>query len=166
MRTFTRTTVPAIASALVVIATPACAQSVTADEKGVTLESGPLELNLGGRLHLDASVFDEPGVPRTGTTSSDVRRARVELSGRVAKVLRFRVDRELAGAKGWRNVWASIEPVKNVEIKGGNMIVPFSLEDLQSSNATAFAERSMASALTGGYGLGGAAYAGGHNWSA
>lgn len=156
----------ALAPAVALLALPAHAQEVKADEKGLTLEAGPLELNLGGRLHLDASVFDEPGVPRTGTTSGDVRRARIELSGRVAKVLRFRVDREFAAAKGWRNVWASIEPVKNLEIKGGNMIVPFSLEDLQSSNVTPFAERSMASALTGGFGLGGTVSAGGKHWSA
>lgn len=156
----------AFAPAVALVALPVHAQEVKADEKGLTLEAGPLQLNLGGRLHLDASVFDEPDVPRTGTTSGDVRRARIELSGRVAKVLRFRVDREFAGAKGWRNVWASIEPVKNLEIKGGNMIVPFSLEDLQSSNVTPFAERSMASALTGGFGLGGAVFTGGQNWSA
>lgn len=156
----------AIAPAMALIALPGHAQEVKADERGLTLESGPLELNLGGRLHLDASVFDEPDVPRTRTTSGDVRRARIEFSGRVAKVLRFRVDREFAGAKGWRNVWASIELVKNLEIKGGNMIVPFSLEDLQSSNVTPFAERSMASALTGGFGLGGAVATGGRNWSA
>jgi phosphate-selective porin OprO/OprP len=156
----------AFAPAVALVALPVHAQEVKADEKGLTLEAGPLQLNLGGRLHLDASVFDEPDVPRTGTTSGDVRRARIELSGRVAKVLRFRVDREFAGATGWRNVWASIEPVKNLEIKGGNMIVPFSSEDLQSSNVTPFAERSMASALTGGFGLGGAVFTGGRNWSA
>jgi phosphate-selective porin OprO and OprP len=162
MRISYRGLVPAIA----LLAFPAHAQEVRTDEKGLTIEAGPLELNLGGRLHLDASVFDEPDVPRTGTTSGDVRRARIELSGRVAKVLRFRVDREFAGSKGWRNVWASIAPVRNLEIKGGNMIVPFSMEDLQSSNVTPFAERSMASALTGGFGLGGAVSAGGKNWSA
>lgn len=156
----------AFAPAVALVALPVHAQEVKTDEKGLTLEAGPLQLNLGGRLHLDASVFDEPDVPRTGTTSGNVRRARIELSGRVAKVLRFRVDREFAGAKGWRNAWASIEPVKNLEIKGGNMIVPFSLEDLQSSNVTPFAERSMASALTGGFGLGGAVFTGGQNWSA
>lgn len=156
----------AFAPAVALVALPVHAQEVKADEKGLTLEAGPLNLNLGGRLHLDASVFDEPDAPRTGTTSGDVRRARIELSGRVAKVLRFRVDREFAGAMGWRNVWASIEPVKNLEIKGGNMIIPFSLEDLQSSNVTPFAERSMASALTGGFGLGGAVFTGGRNWSA
>ncbi|MBF9152356.1 OprO/OprP family phosphate-selective porin [Novosphingobium jiangmenense] len=162
MKAVIRSVMPAMA----LIALPAHAQEVKADEKGLTLEAGPLELNLGGRLHLDASVFDEPDIPRTGTTSADVRRARIELSGRIAKALRFRVDREFAGARGWRNVWASIEPVKNLEIKGGNMIVPFSQEDLQSSNVTPFAERSMASALTGGFGLGGAVLAGGRNWSA
>lgn len=154
------------AGALACTATPALADGVKIDEKGATLEAGPLELNLGGRLHLDASVFDDTDTGLTGQSSADVRRARLELSGRVAKVLRFRVDREFAGSKGWRNVWASIEPIRNVEIKGGNFIVPFSMEDLQSSNTAPFAERSLASALTGGFAVGGAASVSGKRWSA
>jgi phosphate-selective porin OprO and OprP len=138
-----------------------------ADERGITLESGPLELNLGGRLHLDAAVFDDPAAARTGITDAAVRRARLELSGKLGKAIRFRVDREFAGnSKGWRNAWLSVEPADGIEIKGGNFIVPFSMEDLQSSNTIPFAERSIATSLTPGYGLGGSVTANGKHWSA
>ncbi|MFM5883861.1 MAG: OprO/OprP family phosphate-selective porin [Novosphingobium sp.] len=140
---------------------------LSADERGITLESGALELNLGGRLHLDAAVFDDPAAVQTGITDAAVRRARIELSGKIGKVIRFRVDREFAGnSKGWRNAWLSVEPVDGVEIKGGNFIVPFAMEDLQSSNTIPFAERSIATALTPGYGLGGAVTVNGKHWSA
>lgn len=155
------------AAALALTAAPALAKDgVTADERGITLESGDFELNLGGRLHLDAAVFDDPATGSDGVTDGMVRRARLELSGKVADVVRFRVDREFAGgARGWRNLWASLEPVDGIEIKGGNMIVPFSGEDLQSSNTLPFAERSLASALAPGFGLGGSVTASGRHWS-
>lgn len=162
-----RTTIALALIALGTTATPAMAgDGVKLDDKGVTLETGDLELNLGGRLHLDAAVFDDPVTGDAGVTDARVRRARLELSGRVGTVLRFRVDREFAGAaKGWRNVWASAEPVDGLEIKGGNMVVPFSGEDLQSSNSLPFAERSLASSLTPGLGLGGSVTASGKHWS-
>jgi len=100
-------------------------------------------------------------------TDADFRRARLELSGKVGDVVRFRIDREFAGrSKGWRNLWAGIAPTDNVELRGGNMMAPFSAEDLQSSNTIPFAERSLASALGAGYGLGGMASASGKRWSA
>lgn len=152
---------------LAAASTAAFADGLKADERGLTLEQGPLELNLGGRIHVDASVFDEPATGRTGVTDADFRRARLELSGKVGDVVRFRVDREFAGrSKGWRNLWAGIAPTDNVELRGGNMMAPFSAEDLQSSNTIPFAERSLASALGSGYGLGGMASASGKRWSA
>ncbi|HEX4847915.1 MAG TPA: porin [Novosphingobium sp.] len=147
--------------------TAAQADGLTADDQGLTLEEGPIELNLGGRVHFDVSTFDEPAAGRTGVADADFRRARLELSGKVGEVFRFRIDREFAGrSKGWRNLWAGITPIDNVELRGGNMMAPFSTEDLQSSNSIPFAERSLASALGPGYGLGGLASASGKRWSA
>jgi len=149
------------------IASPAYADDgVRADERGLTVESGPVELTLGGRVHLDGVVFDDP---MTGDSETDVdfRRARLELSGRFGDVVRIEVDREFAGnSKGWRNVWLQIEPIDNVRLRGGNFIVPFSAEDLQSSNTLPFAERSLASSLAPGFGLGGSVSAYGSRWSA
>lgn len=156
-----------IALLLAATSTAGWADGLKADERGLTLEQGPIELNLGGRIHVDASVFDEPATGRTGVTDADLRRARLELSGKVGDVVRFRIDREFAGqSKGWRNLWAAITPIDNVVLRGGNMIAPFSAEDLQSSNTIPFAERSLASALGAGYGLGGMASASGKRWSA
>lgn len=148
-------------------ATTAHAEGLKADHRGLTVQEGPLTLNLGGRIQVDAAVFDEPAFGRTGVTDADVRRARIELSGELGDVVRFRVDRELAGgSKGWRNLWLGVAPLRNVELRGGNMLAPFSAEDLQSSNSIPFTERSLASALAPGYGLGGMGSASGKRWSA
>lgn len=145
------------------IASPALADDgLSAGSDGLTLKGGPLELTLGGRLHLDATTYDDDVV---SDSEADWRRARIELSGKVGDILRFRVDREFAGADGWRNVWASVRPIDDVEIKGGNFTVPFSLEDIQSSNKITFAERSLVSALAPGFGLGGAVTVSKNNWS-
>jgi phosphate-selective porin OprO/OprP len=138
-----------------------------ADENGLIFESGDFQLNVGGRLHVDAAAFDDPASSSNRRTDVAFRRARLEVSGRLWKIIRFRVDREFAGgSKGWRNAWLSVEPVKDVVIRGGNFIVPFSGEDLQSSNSLPFAERSLMSALTPGFGLGGSVSTNGKMWSA
>ncbi len=142
------------ATVWIVASCPAHAKDgVSFDDEGLTLEAadGNLELTLGGRLHLDAARFD---LGEAKGTDADVRRARLELSGRVAKLIRFRLDHEFAGRGGWRNAWVSVEPVQNLQIRAGNMTVPFSMEEIQSSNNSALMERSLLSAITPGYSLG------------
>lgn len=135
---------------------------LSAGTDGLTLREGPVELNLGGRLHLDATTYSVDG---QSDSNANWRRARVEVSGKIGDLVRVRVDREFAGTDGWRNLWASIRPVDGIEIKGGNFTVPFSLEELQSSNATTFVERSLVSTLTPGFGLGGAVRVARNNWT-
>jgi hypothetical protein len=121
-------------AALAAIAVPSQAQAednFEADEKGLTARTGDLEVNLGGRLQLDASVFDQE---IDNGTAADVRRARIEFSARLGDVVRVRAEREFAQADGWRNLWIGISPVKNLKFRGGNQVVPFSMEEMQSSN--------------------------------
>jgi phosphate-selective porin OprO/OprP len=123
-----------------------------ADEDGLTAELGDIKFNLGGRLHLDASVF-EHGID--DGTEADVRRARLEFSARFGDVVQVRADREFAQADGWRNLWIGIKPIKELEIRGGNQVVPFSMEDMQSSNNMALVERSLVNTFAPAFGLGG-----------
>lgn len=127
---------------------------VEADFGGLSVKTGDLEMNLGGRLHLDATVFD---IGFDSVTETDVRRARVEFSAKYGDVVQVRVDREFAQADGWRNLWVGITPAEGFEVRGGNQIVPFSMEDMGSSNMMALAERSLANTLSPAFGLGGMA---------
>lgn len=134
------------------------------DEHGLTMSAGPVELNLGGRMQLDGAMFDRSDHSRG--SAAKVRRARVELSGRVGQRFRFRLDREFAGAsRGWRNVWAEVDPFRHMGVRAGNFVAPFSEERLESSNSIAFMERSIAASLSPGYGLGGAVFANGRHWT-
>lgn len=156
-------TLSTLAISTFALSAPALADDgLSADGKGITLASGDLELNLGGRLHLDGMTY---GDDQWSGTEADVRRARVEFSARLGDVVRLRVEREFAGVDGWRNVWAGVRPAEGVEIRGGNLTVPFSMEELQSSNRIPFVERSFVSALTPGFGLGGSVHVSADNWT-
>lgn len=154
--------------ALALMFFPVCAiaatepDGLTVDTRGVTLREGPVTLNLGGRLHYDYSDYDERGVD---VRDAGIRRARLELAGAVGDQVRFRVDRELAGGGGWRNLWVAVRPGRRLEVRAGNFVVPFSQEELQSSNASPLIERSAMSALAPSYGLGGQVAVSGRRWS-
>lgn len=117
-----------------------------------TAADGNLELTLGGRAHLDLIHYDDE---LTTDSFSEFRRARLELGVKIGDRLRLRVDREFTNGGGWRNVWAAFDVTDDLTLKGGNMIAPFSFEDLQSSNEMSFMERSLTNALAPGYGVGG-----------
>lgn len=127
---------------------------VSTGPEGISFKSGDLELTLGGRVHLDALAYDDDVL---SDETADFRRARIELGGEIGDILRFRIDREFARGGGWRNVWAAVRPADGVELRGGNFIVPFSMEELQSSNAMPLIERSLVTALAPGFSLGGGA---------
>ncbi len=135
---------------------------VSATHNGLEYRStdGNVRVTLGGRLHLDAASIDDDGVE---TDDSEVRRARLELSVRLFDDWRLRVDREFTNDGGWRNVWLRYDVNDNFNLKAGNFIAPFSMEDIGGSNDTMFMERSLAHALAPGFGVGAAAsYEGRH----
>ncbi|EAP90258.1 polyphosphate-selective porin O [Oceanicaulis sp. HTCC2633] len=136
-------------------ATPAYAEDeVTVGDRGLEIEIGDeaLDIRLGGKIQFDGYTYDDGIID---TTSADFRRARPDLRIRVANVLSMRAEWEFAGSKGWRNLYAQLEPIEDLTIRGGNFTVPFGMEDVQASARIPFAERSLVSAITPGFGLGG-----------
>src|SRR5690606_36549906 len=67
---------------------------------------------------------------------------------------RLRIDREFTDGGAWRNVWLRYDITDDLSVQAGNYIVPFSMEDVGSSNSTMFMERSLAQALAPGFGVG------------
>lgn len=129
--------------------------AVTAGADGIRAEigAGAVKLRLGGKLQLDALRVDGDGA--APYTDAGLRRARLDLRVEVMDVLTLRAEREFAGSKGWRNLSAALRPARGVVLQGGQFNAPFSMEDMQSSATIPFAERSLASALTAEFGLGG-----------
>lgn len=134
---------------------PAQAQdALSLGEDGLEIElaDGAIEIELGGKLQYDTYGFD---LADESVTSGDFRRVRPDLRIRIADKVSVRAEWEFSGSQGWRNLYAQIEPLDGLTLRGGNFIVPFSMEDLQSSASVPFAERSLASAISPSYGLGG-----------
>lgn len=139
------------------------ADVLSMDEQGLTFEAHDVKLTLGGRVHVDAVNYEDP---QDDSSTVDFRRARLDLSGSVGRNFRFRAERELAHGGGWRNLWAAYRPAPPVELRAGNFNVPFSLEELQSSDRIPFLERSLVSSLSPSMGLGAAASYSGRRWTA
>ena len=60
----------------------------------------------------------------------------------------------------------AVRPTDDIEVRGGNFIVPFSMEELQSSNRSQLMERSLVTALAPGFSLGGSVQYSRRNWTA
>ena len=122
------------------------------DEKGLTLTFPEQEatLRIGGRLQVDAGVvgLSRSGLPEAFPDNVAVRRAWIEPTLTIGKdwVVAFGYDFNdpMLPVKDAFVAWKGLP--KTI-LTLGNMKVPFSLEWLQSSNDTLFAERSLANAL-------------------
>jgi phosphate-selective porin OprO/OprP len=126
---------------------------VSVDEQGIKASAmdGDLTVRLGGKLHLDALAVDDGN---DDYSDAAVRRARINLRIEYQDVLTLRAEREFAGSRGWRNLYAQLRPIKGTLLQAGQFNVPFSLEDMQSTNTIPFPERSLAAALTSEFAVG------------
>lgn len=140
-------------------------QSLAFGERGLTYQSpgGAVRLDLGGRLQLDSISYSEAGA---GQHFLDFRQARFGLSGEIGERFEFRVEHELAGNTGWRNLWVGYTPSPGLALRAGNFITPFSLEEVQGYSTNPFIERSLANALSPGMGLGADASLRRDSWTA
>jgi hypothetical protein len=104
--------------------------------------AGRFQLKLGGNLHFDARAYqaDARGAPH----SFDIRRARIELRGRVYQWLTFRLQAELAGTPYVRNAWVDGSPGPWLHLRVGQLKVPFSTSWLTTDNNVSFIERGSA----------------------
>lgn len=101
---------------------------------------GDHRLALHARLHLDARLdlasdfFDN---------TFQVRRARVEVDGRVFRKVEYKLGLEFGRTQGanLRDAWIKLVPIEAVQVWAGQMLLPFSTERLTSSNVMKHPER-------------------------
>jgi len=106
-------------------------------------EDGAFQLRIRGNLHLDTRLYQGQNL---GTLQDlDLRRARIDLQGRVHRRFTFRIQPELAGTPYVRNAWADWEFSRALHLKWGQMKVPFSSSWLTLDNNLNFVERGTAS---------------------
>ena len=113
------------------------------------------KFRLGGRLNYDLAFFnpdqDTKAVVESGATriqdGSELRRARIELSGEVAERVDWETSFDFAGGKAsFKNMYVGLKDLPFGNLRVGQFKEPFSLEQLTSDNHTTFLERSLVSA--------------------
>ena len=84
------------------------------------------------------------------TSRLDIARRRVGVTGVIAGVADFQIERELADARAWRDVYVNYHGFENVDIQGGQFKLPFGLDENTSSANLDFVYRSRAAAFSPG----------------
>lgn len=132
--------------------------------------NGAFSLRLGGRLHADAARFmgDDNRRLNTDSQDSEFRRARLFVSGKAFDDWRYRFEYDFASSRNFRikSAWVGYNGFKPITIRAGNMLEPFGLENMTSSNNITFMERALPKAFSPGYKMGVLINTYGKNWSA
>jgi len=119
----------------------------------IRLRDADTRIHLGGRLHLDYAFFDDDVTPIDDDFA--VRRGRPLLEVAVGDDWKAKLEYEFATSNdGFRAAWVQWDGIDRLALRAGNQVVPFGLEDQESSNDVVFNERSVASALGPNYGTG------------
>lgn len=108
-------------------------------------EDGAFQLRLRGNLHLDTRLHQAESLG--AIQNFDIRRARIDLMGRIHRSFTFRVQPELSGSPYIRNAWADWEANPALHLRWGQMKVPFSSSWLTQDNNVNFVERGAASPI-------------------
>jgi len=108
-------------------------------------EDGAFQLRIRGNLHLDTRLYQ--GDDLGSIQNIDIRRARIDLMGRIHRRFTFRIQPELSGAPYIRNAWADWEFSPALHLKWGQVKIPFSSSWLTLDNNVNFVERGAASPI-------------------
>jgi phosphate-selective porin len=84
------------------------------------------------------------------TARGDAARRRVGVSGEIAGVADFQIERELATARGWRDVYVNYRGFDGVAVQAGQFKLPFGLDENTSAANLDFVYRSQAATLSPG----------------
>ncbi len=118
-------------------------------KNGTRIESndGQFKIKIGGRIHVDFSFADEDeALADAGITDgTELRRARLFVSGELNERVEFKVNLDFAGSEtAVKDVYVGLINLPGVGgIRVGHIKEPFSFEEMSSSKYLPFIERSM-----------------------
>lgn len=129
--------------------------TITTKEKlAIKSSDGNWEWGIGGRIMADAAFYENDG----GTDYSsghEIRRARLNMTGKFYKVWNFKTQIDFANdSVSIKDAYIGYDGFDNVGITVGHFKEPFSLEELTSSKYITFMERSLPNAFAPGRALG------------
>ncbi len=92
----------------------------------------------------------DASLDESDTSRFDIARRRIGVTGVFAGVADFQIERELASARSWRDVYVNYRGLDRVDIQAGQFKLPFGLDENTSSVNLDFIYRSRAAALSPG----------------
>lgn len=112
-------------------------------KNGFTLATadGENSLRIAASFHLDLRTF---GGDSVAPTSFDIRRARIDLRGRLKGWMTYRLQAALENEPYIRNAWVDLELADPLHLTIGQMKVPFSTSWMTFDNQVNFVERATA----------------------
>lgn len=127
-------------------------------KSGLNMKSndGKHKLKIGGRIHNDWAWFDESSDLRRDfghqEDGTEIRRARLYMSGTLYGNVNFKVDYDFAGGDSdLKDVFIELAKIPAVgKLRLGHFKEPFGLEQLTSGNYITFIERSLPDAFVPG----------------
>ena len=101
-------------------------------------------LDFRGRFAADVHDSDAPDADTTESSTIDLGKKRLGVSGEIANVVEFQVEAELKHDDPWRDVYAEYKQFDSVRVRGGRFKLPFSLDENTSASHLDFMFRSLA----------------------
>jgi phosphate-selective porin OprO and OprP len=107
-------------------------------------------IELGGRFQADFHAAEDDTRTLTGSKLGSqflVRRARLNLDGRLYRWIGFRIEAEFTEGVSLKDAYLDLAFLPELRLQAGQFKVPFSLEELTSSRFIDFVERSLVNEL-------------------
>jgi phosphate-selective porin len=101
-------------------------------------------LDFRARFSADRRDSELPIAEPLETSTIDLGKRRVGVSGEYRNVVEFQVERELAADDPWRDVYAEFKPYAFARVRGGKFKIPFSLDENTGASRLDFLFRSLA----------------------
>jgi len=126
---------------------------------GIQSADGRNSIQLMGRLHMDYRDYNDTGATDQLTNKFDIRRARLGVRGQIEKDWKYEIQGTYGMADNGMTETSTIVDIAFVDyaanpaamFRAGKFKMPFSLEQLTSSNNIDFMERSFANQNEGEY---------------
>lgn len=117
-------------------------------------EDGNYKFQVGGRIMADAASYSEDNVELDGENGTEIRRARLFVSGTMYKVWDWKAQYDFASSDDIKDLYIRYTGWEPARITVGNFKQPASLEELTSSKYITFMERSLPNAYATGRRIG------------
>lgn len=101
-------------------------------------------LDFRARFAADHTDSEAPSDDPTETSSVDLGRKRIGVSGEIVNAVEFQIEAELTGDDPWRDVYGEFKHFEVARVRGGKFKIPFSLDENTGASRIDFMFRSLA----------------------